>query len=165
MNAIKKKWHVVAMAAGAAATLVVVGCSGDDSGLARRYKVTGTVKYKGELVPKATIVFEPANPPIPQGRHANGHVENGSYTLSTAGQDDGALPGEYKVMVMSTTLDVTELGKKHGGLLHQGDAEHQKAAKEAKNPLPAKYAQSANTPLKAKVEANNSNRLDFNLED
>jgi hypothetical protein len=163
MSALMKRFKLVGIAVGVVATAVILGC-GDDSGLPTRYKVSGTVKYKGELVPKASIVFEPTNPPMPQGRVANGFVENGSYSLTTATPNDGALPGEYKVIILSSDLDVADLAKKQGGLLHQGDEAHVKALKAAKNPLPQKYAQSDKTPEKATVKAS-SNTIDFNLTD
>jgi hypothetical protein len=165
MNALTKKFRVVGIAVCVTATAVILGC-GDDSGLATRYKVSGTVKYKGQPVPKGTVVFEPTNPPIPQGRHANGTIENGSYTLTTSSPNDGALPGEYRVIIMSSDLDVAALAKDqgHGGMLHQGDESHVKALKASKNPLPEKYAQTDKTPLKATVKAQ-SNSLDFDLTD
>jgi hypothetical protein len=166
MSALMKKFKLVGIAVGLAATAVIVGCGGDDSGLNTRYKVSGTVKYKGQPVPKGSIVFEPTNPPMPQGRVANGTIENGSYSLTTATQNDGALPGEYKVIIMSSDLDVAELAKAQGqgGMLHQGDEGHVKAIKAAKNPLPEKYAQTDKTPEKAKVEAR-SMTINFDLTD
>jgi hypothetical protein len=166
MIALMKKFKLVGIAVGLAATAVIVGCGGDDSGLNTRYKVSGTVKYKGQPVPKGNIVFEPTNPPMPQGRVANGTIENGSYNLTTSTPNDGALAGEYKVIIMSSDLDVADVAKKqgHGGLLHQGDETHVAAIKASKNPLPEKYAQSDKTPLKAKVEAR-SMTIDFPLED
>jgi len=160
-----KQSKPIGIAISIAVTAVIVGC-GDDSGLATRYKVSGTVKYKGELVPKGSIVFEPTNPPMPAGRVANGTIENGTYSLTTATPNDGALPGEYKVIILSSDLDVADLAKQQGqgGLLHQGDAGHVKALKAAKNPLPQKYAQSDKTPEKAKVEAR-SNTINFDLTD
>jgi major membrane immunogen (membrane-anchored lipoprotein) len=164
MNEITKKWRPFGIMAAVAAAVAVLGCGSDESGLAKRYSVTGRVTYKGEPVPKGNIVFEPTNPPAPQGRVAQGSIENGSYSLTTSTPDDGALPGDYKVVIMSSTLDVSELAKKQGGLLHQGDADHVKAVKAAKNPLPGKYSRSADTPLKATVKAQ-SNSFDFPLED
>ena len=58
MSALMKTFRMVGIAVGAAAAVVILGC-GDDSGLATRYKVSGTVKYKGQPVPKGSIVFEP----------------------------------------------------------------------------------------------------------
>jgi len=146
------------------ATVVVLGCGGDDSGLDRRYKVSGTVKYKGEPVSKGTIAFEPANPPPPAGRHASGYIENGHYTLTTSIDGDGALPGEYKVVINSSGVDMSDLAKKSGGLIHQGDKDFQKVVKEAKSLVPTKYSKSETSGLTKKVEAS-SNTIDFNLED
>ncbi len=103
---------------------------------------------------------------MPQGRVANGTIENGSYSLTTATPNDGALAGEYKVIIMSSDLDIAEVAKAqgHGGMLHQGDADHVKALKASKNPLPEKYAQSEKTPEKATVKAS-SNTINFDLTD
>jgi major membrane immunogen (membrane-anchored lipoprotein) len=155
-----KRLHPIAMALSFAATVVILGC-GDDSGLDRRYKVAGTVKYKGEPVSKGTIAFEPASP---SGRHASGYIENGAYTLTTAVDGDGALPGDYKVVISSTTVDMTKLAKKSGGLVHQGDADFQKEVKEAKSLVPIKYARSETSGLTKKVEAT-ANTINFELND
>jgi hypothetical protein len=161
MSGAVNRWRALALTLGVAGATVILGC-GDDSGLARRYKVTGMVTYKGQPVRKGTIAFEPANPPLGEGRHASGFIENGSYTLTTAIEGDGALPGDYNVMISSSDLDTRELAK--GGLLHQGDLEHQKALKASKSPIPLKYAQSATSKLKAKVVAG-PNNIGFDLKD
>jgi hypothetical protein len=157
------KCRAVAVMLGMAAIVVILGC-GDDTGLARRYPVSGTVKYKGELLKKGQIAFQPANPPMPAGRQAEGFIENGSYTLTTATQGDGALPGEYKVIIFSSTLDTSQLVGKEGGPLHQGDATHVKALKAATNPIPTKYAKAESSPLTAKVETT-TNQFHFDLTD
>jgi len=165
MNAAITKWRVIGMTLSVAATVVVLGCSSDDSGLAARYKVSGKVTYKGATVPKAGITFEPTNPAPPQGRHASGFVENGYYTLTTGtSQGDGALPGEYKVVIVATNVDTKALSQKTGGLLHQGDAEHVKAIKNAESLVPLKYGRGDTTPLTAKVETK-SNEFNFDLTD
>jgi major membrane immunogen (membrane-anchored lipoprotein) len=164
MKAIMKKWKSVAIMMSAAAGVVILGCSGDDSGLASRYKVTGNVTYKGAPLAKGGITFEPSKPPLPQGRVASGTIENGYYSLTTSIKDDGAFPGEYKVVIVATTLDMTDLAKKSGGLIHQGDADFQKAVKDAKSLVPAKYNKSDSTPLTATVEAK-TNKFDFDLTD
>jgi hypothetical protein len=156
-----KTSRLIAITASIAATVIVLGCSGDDSGLERRYKVSGTVTYKGQPVPKGTIAFEPADPKA--GRVASGFIENGSYSLTTAVQGDGAFPGDYKVAIASSDLDTSALAKTTGPL-HQGDEEHQKALKAAKSPIPLKYAQTATSGLTAKVEAK-TNTFDFPLKD
>jgi hypothetical protein len=159
-----KKCRPVAITLGVAATLVAVGCGGDDSGLDRRYKVSGTVKYNGEPVEHGTITFEPTNPAPPAGRHASGYIEKGSYALTTSINGDGALPGEYKVLISSSTVDMRELAKKQGGMVHQGDEEFQKIVKNAKSLVPIKYAKAETTTEKAKVEAK-AQTMDFDLKD
>src|SRR3954453_1111331 len=143
--------------------VAVVGCSSDDTGLGRRYAVSGTVKYKGDPVSKGSITFEPASK---DGRHATGTIENGSYTLSTSGAEgEGALPGDYKVIVIATTVDMTELAKQSPtGLVHQGGPEFQKIVKNAKDLVPKKYQRSETSPLTAKVKEE-TNKLDFDLTD
>jgi hypothetical protein len=148
---------------GVAATLVVVGCGDDNSGLAKRYKVSGTVKYKGEPVEHGTVSFDPTNPAPPAGRHASGYIENGSYTLTTATEGDGALAGEYKVVISSSTVDMRDLAKKQGGMVHQGDEEFQKIVKNAKSLVPTKYGRAETTTLTAKVEGSQS--INFDLQD
>lgn len=144
------------------ALLVVVGCGSDDTGLSRRYSVSGTVKYKGEPVPKGSITFEPTSE---SGRHATGTIENGAYSLSTSGSSgDGALPGNYKVIIISTTVDMTELAKKSGGLVRQGDTDFQQVLKNAKDVVPKKYFRSETSPLTAKVEEK-AQTINFDLED
>jgi hypothetical protein len=163
MIALMSKRRCVATTLGVAAMLVILGC-GDDSGLARRYPVSGTVKYKGQLLKKGQIAFLPVGPPMPEGRQAEGFIEDGSYNLTTATGGDGALPGDYKVIVFSSTLDTSQLVGKEGGPLHQGDATHVGALKAATSPIPTKYAREESTPLKAKVEAT-TNKFNFDLTD
>jgi len=112
MKAIIRNWNRVAIMLSTATALVVMGCSGDDSCLASRYSVSGNVTYKGTPVPKGGITFEPTNPPMPQGRVASGTIENGYYTLTTSVKNDGAFPGEYKVIVVASGVDMTDLAKK-----------------------------------------------------
>jgi major membrane immunogen (membrane-anchored lipoprotein) len=159
-----KKWHPIAITLGLTATVLVLGCGSDESGLAQRYSVSGKVTYKGEPVPKGGVTFEPVKPAPPAGRHASGTIENGYYTLTTSTKDDGALPGDYKVVIIATTVDMTELAKKTGGLIHQGDKDFVKIVKEAKSLVPEKYTKGETTPLKVTVKAE-SNRFDLELTD
>jgi len=164
MNAVMKTWRPIAITMAIATAVGILGCGGDDSGLGRRYRVAGNVTYKGEPVSKGSIAFEPTNPAPPAGRIASGFIENGAYTLTTATEGDGALPGEYKVVISSSTVDMTDLAKKSGGLVRQGDAEFQKIVKNAKSLVPTKYNRAESTTLNTKVEAR-SNALNFDLTD
>ncbi len=142
--------------------LLIAGC-GDDSGLGTRYPVSGTVTYKDKPVEKGQISFIPNDP---RTQHAaNGYIENGRYTLTTAKAGDGALPGKYKVTITSQDVDntaVIETVVKKGGGGRQGDIA--KAASQAKNLIPAKYKLTDTSGLEVTVEAK-SNTLDFPLKD
>jgi hypothetical protein len=161
MNAVIKKCSP-ALAVTVAAVAVVLGCGGDESGLNTRYKVTGRVTYKGSPVTKGVITFEPVKPPQPDGRYASGFIENGSYSLTTSVPNDGALPGDYRVVIASNDLDTAALTK--GTMLHQGDATHVKALKDSKSLVPLKYGRADSSGLKATVESR-SNTLNFDLAD
>jgi hypothetical protein len=165
MRSALKKWRPLAIALSVSATVIVLGCGGDDSGLGRRYKVTGKVTYNGAPVPHGTINFLPTNPPAPEGRAATGDIKDGYYSLATTGNNDGALPGEYEVAIVALDVDLAAAAssKETGGMIHQGDPAHQKAQKNAKKLVPAKYSLGSTSGLKAKVEG--AKTFDFDLKD
>ena len=165
MRSALKKWQRVAIALSVSAMVVVLGCGGDESGLGRRYKVTGKVTYKGAPVPHGTVNFLPTKPPPPEGRAATGDIKDGYYSLATTGNNDGALPGDYNVAIVALDVDLAAAAssKEAGGMIHQGDAAHQKAQKNAKKLIPAKYSSGETSGLKAKVEA--AKTIDFDLKD
>jgi hypothetical protein len=141
--------------------LLVLGC-GDDSGLAKRYPVSGTVTYNGAPVPKGNINFVSATP---TGRAATGEIENGKITLTTATSGDGALPGSYKVTIISQDMDTSKLqAESKGGQFRHGSDEMIKAQKAAKNLVPPKYKLADTTDLTAEVKAE-ANTFKFELKD
>lgn len=142
------------------ATVLALGC-GDSTGLARRYPIKGTVTYKGEPVSQGTITFSPVNPA--EGRAATGTITDGSYYLTTAVDGDGALPGDYKVSVLSTEVDLSAAAANvQGGSMRQDDVA--KANREAKNLVPAKYGLPDTSGLTYKVEGS-TNSANFDLTD
>jgi hypothetical protein len=153
--------RVAAAFAGMGLALLVLGC-GDDTGLAKRYPVSGTVTYNGAPVAKGTINFVVVSD---TGRAATGAIENGRYALTTATQGDGALPGSYKVTVISQDIDTAALtAESKGGQFHHGSPEFIKATKNAKNLVPPKYKLADTSDLKAEVKAE-TNTLNFDLKD
>ena len=92
MKSALNSWQQFAIALGVATLVVVMGCGGDDSGLGRRYKVTGKVTYNGANVPHGTVTFVPVKPPPPEGRAASGEIKDGYYSLTTTGDNDGHSP-------------------------------------------------------------------------
>jgi len=140
--------------------VIVLGC-GDQSGLPTRYPVSGKVTFKGEPVEKGTISFIPTQD---SGRPATGEITNGNYSLTTATPNDGALPGSYKVTVISKELDTTKLKEiAKGGQFHH-DANFAKATKNAKNLVPARYNLADTSDLTATVEAKSST-INFDLKE
>jgi len=141
----------------------IVGC-GDDTGLGKRYPVYGKVTYNGKPIEKGQITFAPTKT---EGttRAANGVIENGNYTLTTAANGDGALPGDYQVTIISKEVDdskVAETIAQKGGGGRQMDVA--KANKAAQNLIPAKYQLADTSKLKATVKEE-SNKFDFELTD
>src|SRR5712692_350445 len=75
-----------------AVILTAAGCGGD-----KTVKVEGLVTLDGNPLPGATVSFMP----VGEGRAATGQTgADGSFRLGTFGTDDGALAGEYKVIVV-----------------------------------------------------------------
>lgn len=157
----RKSRGLIPATCAAVGLLVVAGCS-DDSGLPRRYPVSGTVKYKGEPVSKGTITFTPGEA---GGRTAGGSIEGGKYALSTTGTpNDGALPGSYKVSVTAVETDTSEMEAiAKGGQFHH-DKAFAKAVKTSKKLVPIKYSAPDTSKLTAEVKSQ-SNTVDFDLPD
>jgi dipeptidyl aminopeptidase/acylaminoacyl peptidase len=112
------------------------GAEQQAKGVAERYRVSGTVTYKGEPIAEGTIVLHPVDP---GGHRASGAIRDGRYTLTTVNADDGALPGTYTV-----TIEVV------GG----GGA----------GKLPARYSNPGTSGMTCQIRAG-SNFLDFDLKD
>jgi hypothetical protein len=143
---------------------LLAGC-GDDTGLAKRYPVYGTVTYKDGPVEAGRVSFIPIDTATGNQRPAAGDIQNGSYSLTTAVEGDGALPGEYFVTIASKLVDdskVKETIAKHGGGGRQQDVA--KAAASAKNLIPGKYQLPETSKLKVTVKEQ-SNKFDFPLTD
>jgi len=137
-----------------------LGC-GDGTGLAKRYPVSGMVIYKGEPVKSGTISFVPT---VADGRPAAGQITDGNYTLTTLAPDDGALPGKYKVTVVSKDVDTTELqAVAKGGQFHH-DKTFAKALKNAKALVPSKYSLPDTSGLERDVKEQ-TNKIDIDLKD
>jgi hypothetical protein len=153
------------MAVTAAGLGLILGC-GDDTGLDKRYPVTGMVTYKNQPVEKGQISFIATDKT--KQRDASGSIENGRYTLTTATPGDGALPGKYNVTIVSKEVNPEDAAKikatieKFGGSARQGDTG--KAAARAKNLIPGKYQLPETGGLTATVEER-SNNFDFTLTD
>src|SRR5262249_17030259 len=137
--------------------LAAAGCGG----LGKPVKVEGVVTLDGHPLSGATVTFAPAE----GGRPASGRTDtDGSFRLTTFRSDDGALPGEYKVIVVSgeepeekfvgrdpQTFTNEERLQQRKGMSPDGRKEA--AAKKAKKSatVPAIYTDVKRTPLKEVV--------------
>ena len=140
--------------------IAAAGC-GPDDGLPKRLPVSGRVTYNGEPLANGTITFVPEDP---TGRGAFGTIEDGDYRLTTQDQDDGAIPGKYKVAIASTEQpDLSEAAAQAGaGVMDQGMVAE--ADQQAKSLIPERYADAAQSGLTAEVERG-STSFDFELTD
>jgi hypothetical protein len=142
--------------------MAVLGC-GDDTGLDKRYPVYGMVTYDGKPVEDGQISFIAVDKN--KQRDANGFINKGKYSLTTATPDDGALPGEYSVTITAKQADntkVIETVTKYGGGGRQQDIG--KATAKAKNLVPAKFQLPETSQLKYTVKPQ-SNQIDIDLKD
>jgi hypothetical protein len=143
--------------------LIVLGCA-DNTGLAKRYPVSGKVSYKGAPVAKGRVDFIPAKGG--DGRTASGDILDGNYTLTTAEKDDGALPGSYKVTVTSAVLDpAAEAALKEqskGGQYRLGPETKDIMKGAVKSLLPSKFSLPETSGLTAEVKEQ-PNTIDLNL--
>jgi hypothetical protein len=132
------------LAAFAGALLVLgLGCGGRNAPV----KVQGVVRFEGQPLPRASVLFIPEGP---GGRDARGFTNaEGVFQLSTFGTGDGALRGRYKVVIQcSDALPLPAAGK--------SPEEAQKAQAQAATPsrsLPAAYSQPDRTVLRQEVPA------------
>ena len=143
-------------------SVLVLGC-GDETGLGRRYPVSGKVTYKGQAVAKGSISFRPTEG---GGRPASGTIAGGTYSLTTAADNDGALPGTYQVTIIARDADVTKAqeearAKSKVVFLQKVAAQTHKTAKSL---IPSKYESPDTSGLKVEVKEQ-SNQLDFPLTD
>jgi hypothetical protein len=159
-----RRIFVILAASGA---MVIASCGRDEEAFGKRYPVSGTVTYNGQPLEKGTISFVPD-----KGAGATGAIEKGSYTLSTGGEGDGALPGKYKVTITAkedsseiAKADFLKDAKGTGTDISYVPRQYLSAAAEkAKSLIPAGYGDVRSTTLTAEVKEQ-SNPINFTLSD
>jgi hypothetical protein len=108
----------------------------------------GVVKYKKEPVKDASVSFQSLDGKVASRGRTDGA---GSFVLSTYGQEDGAPPGKYKVVVAAGGPREVEPGvlapEPPGGF---------------KSPIPTKYASAQTTDILVEVKQGEPN--DFTIE-
>lgn len=111
--------------------------------------VRGKVTYKGKPVPNGTVNFIPGGGT--NAKDAQGEIQpDGTYSLTSFRPGDGAIPGNYTVMIIAMQDQANRLP-------------------EDRSPLPPpivpiKYTSLATSDLKATVE-DKENTINFELKD
>jgi len=161
----------------------VAGCGGGAQ-RPKLYAVKGKITVKGQPIAGAQVSFQPADPKS-EARGATGITkEDGSFVLGTYQTGDGAVEGDYKVIVgkteakaAATTGPLTPGGPPGaagpGGSSASADYSKMMISKGRDNPdaaarstgeIPAKYSDPNQTDLRAKVGPDSPNEFTFNLE-
>jgi hypothetical protein len=133
--------------------LATAGCG--NQGLS---KVEGVVTLDGAPLPGATVSFMP----VGQGRAASGLTDgDGYFRLTTFRTDDGALAGDYRVIVVFVEAEqrdlTTDAGKEAARIeTMTPQGKKKQAEKKSKKPrqVPAIYSDIKKTPLKEVVPTN-----------
>jgi hypothetical protein len=132
----------------------LIGCGGPKDGQLPTAQVSGQVSYRGSPLGQGEVKFIPVQAGV-GARVAYGTLnEQGSYRLGTYGQDDGAVLGDYQVVVESRAeipADVAQHATKHD-------------LARAKPMIPERYADPSKSGLTAHV-AEGGNTFDFDLKD
>lgn len=137
-------WNPIASTLCVAAAAGAIGCSQSDAKLGQ---VTGTVRVGGQPLTTGKVLFQPA-----AGRGAMGVIQSdGSFTLGTYGDADGALIGEHKVAVVA--FEPAKLGRPEPG----------QPLKQAKPLVAEKYLAHGTSDLTFEVKPG-ENSPEFNLE-
>ncbi|WP_339733279.1 hypothetical protein [uncultured Gimesia sp.] len=132
--------------------LVLLNTSGCGDGRPARATVTGNISYNGKPLSIGSLVFIP----IGGGPPAQGKVNReGIYEMGTFEDDDGVIPGKYKVMITALTSS--------GG---SGLPEDTVSGNEAPvSVIPEWYGDLEKSGLLVTVKADEENQIDFPLTD
>jgi hypothetical protein len=131
---------------------LATGCGGGPAKDApKTVPVKGVVNYKGQPVPSLSVGFRPLGP----GRIANGITDStGRFELMTAQPGDGAMPGEYEVVIGFSPEEVTPMPGFPG------------SEKKPVSPIPTKYENPKKSGLKQTVSDDpGKNDFTFDLTD
>jgi hypothetical protein len=133
----------------------ILGCGGP-----RPVKVSGTVTLNGQPVEGAMVQFVPVKD---GGRPATGlTTADGGFNLTTIENHDGALPGDYKVVI--TYNPPVESGPAQS--TEQGMKEIMKLQEKAKRVkpkyvIPPAYTDASRTPLTQSVPTDGPIKIDI----
>jgi hypothetical protein len=167
VHSVARSVHHV-LAAGMAGMLIALASCGTDDGLGKRYPVSGKVTFNDRPLENGAISFIPDDP---KGIGATGEIKDGSYALSTGGNQDGARAGRYKVTITAREDSLAKAKEEFAKDTKGFDPGYlpgryvAKAAAKAKSLIPTGYGDVRTTTLGAEVKAQASNPIDFKLSD
>lgn len=153
---IQNSWTIAAIA-----SLLIAGCGGggpDDA--PELYGVTGTIKYNGQPVPGAKVMFLGDGSAPPAVGVTN---SSGEFVLSSLA-GTGAAAGKHAVVVVKNSESATS----------QPALTMEEAAEAAQNPpsestetslIPSKYGSAATSDLSFEVSSTGANHYDIVLTD
>jgi len=139
-----------------AVLLLALGCA--KQGLEGTIPIRGTVTYRGSPLTTGEVRYIPESD---DGRIARGKLrEDGSFQLTTLSNGDGALPGEYKVLVVVYPEQFETVDEKIAA--REGKSPKRSAEKP---PIPEKYYDVEATDLADTVSSGHSGIVAFELKD
>jgi hypothetical protein len=139
--------------------VLCAGCSNRNT-LVGLVPAKGIVKFNGEPVAGATVLFSP----VGQSKAASSITDtNGKFTMMSLNRNDGVYPGEYNVVIKKTEergeidepVNADELSKKGKVVI--------KDTREIIEHLPKKYASFTTTDLTITIPAKGNKEIEFNL--
>jgi hypothetical protein len=141
---------------------LLLGCEGDP-GKPKLGRVSGKVTYNGNPVTKGLVTLVPSSGPgAKTGQSATGEIgSDGSYTLTTFTDGDGAVLGEHVILVQSREEDPAIEG--HG--MPIPDAQGRVKIKPPKSLVPERYASVDQSPLHFTVKEGDNSPLNIDLKD
>lgn len=142
-----------------AATLTGCGGSGDNVEV---FPVKGTVTFEGKpMTGGGSIAFIPTAGQ--QGKSAGGIInEDGTYVLSTYGEGDGSMAGEFRVLITQIVYQEPEFGGDSDAGAGAAEPEAVSVVPE-EDRIPTVYSDPTRSPLTATVEAKELNEINFDL--
>ena len=134
-------------------SVCVAGCSSSDDKTAdrpQRTAVSGQVMFQGNLVAGASVILSPVGS---GGKAASGVTdESGKYSLTTYESGDGAIPGEYQVMVLKVKAEQNTAPSEESAD-YKGPPVVSIKTPGPEHLIPAKYGNIATSGLRATVPA------------